>query len=268
MEVTMNSNSLEPEVEDCVNRIEAGIEQLYLEWYFNPQRDILRNDFTYRIELDHKGEDKKPRVRLRSGSLTNRKTVILGGENAIKALLVIREKLCDNALMDLQRILSSGEFPFWFYKESEFLPPYDPVEIMKMILVQCKEIKPDSVASLMDIENLSGFFVEEYPDTKISYQRFETSINLLNVVDLKESIRQALAIILPIESTSSFSISRLLGRLCKGQFTSRPYHFYVDMGWKDTKYLLRFVNIAGFPSTRASNPRNGIRHPQHKGIFM
>lgn len=267
MESQMDRNTLETEVLECVVRTERAIEELYLEWYYYPKRDIMHFSFTYRIELDKNNDGKSSRIRIRSGSGENRKTFYIGAAiPALKALIFLRPILSDVAIIDLQRILSTGEFPFWFYKDAPDgqKNPYDPVAIMKMTIANSKRIKPLSSPMIIDIDDLSGFFIEEYPNPLITYKRLESRIDLLNDIDLNQSVEQALINILPKESNCSFRLTRLLGRYWNGEFSGEPYQFYIDMGWDSGKYILRFLNIAGFPNNRKPETKITVPYPQLK----
>jgi hypothetical protein len=207
--------------------------------------------------LDNNGDGKYPRIRLRSGSTTNRKTFYIGPvEESLKALIFLRNVLCDTAIIDLQRILDTSEYPLWFYKDSpnNTKPPYEPAFIMKTTIALCKKIKPNSLPLPFDIDDLSGFFIEEMPANDISYKRLDSSIDLLDDMDFEQCLQESLIKILPEKSTSSFFLTQCYGRYWKGDFKADPYLFYLDVGWNNGKYTLRLLNIAGFPRENKRKP--------------
>ncbi len=262
----MNRSQLEPDVLECVERIERAVETMYLEYHYDQSRDIMNSNFTYRVELDKNGEDKQPRIRLRSGSTTNRKTYYAGTLiPALKALVFLRSVLCERALVDLQRLSSYEKFHSWFSKEPidiSMPTTHTPELIMLKIIEHCRKIRPQSSPYPSDIDDLSGFFIEEVGNDFLTYQRLESSVDLLDETDLDERLQNALIKILPESSSCSFCITKVNGRYWLGDFTRDPYRFYIDMGWVDGQYLLRFLNIAGFPRKKTIQPIQPTLFPQ------
>jgi hypothetical protein len=240
----MNRDDLEPKILKCVTRIEQAVETMYLEWYFYPKQESKKFEFSYRIEIDNHSKNKQGRIRLRSGSETNRKTFFIGrADLALKGLIFLQETLCDRATIDLQRILSSGKFPFWFSKE--IINGVTPESIIKLIASLSNKIRPGSVPIMFDLENFSGFFIED-SYKGISCQILEKSVNVLDAPNLESSLALAITKILPRNSISSFNITRHLGNFWMGIFSNEPYYFYVDIGWSEGKYQVKLLNIAGF----------------------
>ncbi len=252
MESILNRNDIEPEIYECVVRVEKAIEELYLEWYWYPKDESKRHNFSYRIELDGCLDDKEGRIRIRSGSTGNRRTFYIGKSvPAIKGLLFLKEKLCDNAVLDLQKILSQGRVPVWtFIDVKNNLPcPYSPEFILGKINEYSKEINSNSTPLITDIYQFSGFFLDYLPVNKTNYRTIESSVNLLDDINLEQCICNAITEILPADSDCSFSATRFLGNYWTGVFQESPYQFYFDLGWREGSYLLKFLNIAGFSRT-------------------
>jgi hypothetical protein len=166
-------------------------------------------------------------------------------------LLFLKEKLCDNAVLDLQKILSQGRVPFWtFIDVKNNIPcPYSPEYIMGKINELSKEINSESTPLVVDINHFSGFFLDSFPMNKIRYRTIESSMNLLDDINLDLCIQNAISKILPARSDCSFSATRFLGNFWTGIFQESPYQFYIDLGWRDGSYLLKFLNVARFSGT-------------------
>jgi hypothetical protein len=251
----MDRGSLEPDVLECVSKIEQAVETLYFEWYY--YRPNLNSEFTYRVEVVNREEQGiiTQYIRLCSGSGDKRKAFYIGKlALAVKALTFLNNILCDRALSDLQRILQANYDPFLGEDLSTGgVTKFTAEEVIKTLLRVSKEIKPNSLPTPLEIDGLIGFFIQEYPATDLCYQRFEATINLLDVDTYENCLRETLTELLPPDSTSAFCIDKNFGRYIQGRFLDRPYFYYFDLGWKNGNLELHLMNIGGFPRKRSDD---------------
>jgi hypothetical protein len=251
----MDRGSLEPDVLECVSKIEEAVEMLYFEWYC--YRTNLNSEFTYRIEVVNREEQGSitKYIRLCSGSGDKRKAFYIGKfALAVKALTFLRNILCDRALSDLQRILQADYNPFLGEDLSTGgITKFTAEQVIKTLIRVSDEIKPNSLPTPLEIDGLIGFFIQEYPANDLCYQRFEATIKLLNVDTYENCLRETLSELLPPDSTSAFCIDKNFGRYLQGRFLDRPYFYYFDLGWKNGNLELHLMNIAGFPRNRSDD---------------
>jgi hypothetical protein len=214
--------------------------------------------FSYRIEQVNRGDGKY--LRLAYCSKENRLISYIGKcEVAIRALILLRPKLCDRVVYDLVHIVENGEFPFWYYKTPIYtdyrggLSMDELIDfhfIRESILKKAEKIKPDARPITYDIDNLGGFFIEEYPNENIVYKPINLEVDLISNNSFLQSLDEKLPLLFPVDSKYSFSIERNLGRFITGRFMEKPYSFFIDVVWCGDCFKVRMLNIAGFQKIR------------------
>jgi hypothetical protein len=249
----MESNSMLGEVEDAKIRIEKAIENFYLEWFF-VRRKFLDMDFTYRIEQFTRGNEKY--LRLCFGSGEGKICKYIGKlEPSIRALIYLRPKLTDKCVYQLVQLLEKNDLPFWFYKSPVYtdgkgvmaLTDFVDFEFIQSSIAQkASNLKPDSKPIAYDLDNLFGFFIDEYPSSRIFYKPISIEIDLTSNHEFLESLDEQIQKLFPVESRYSFSIGKNLGRYITGMFLENPYNFFFDITWAGDIFKVRLLNIAGF----------------------
>lgn len=253
------SLTTESDVDICRIRIEQAVEKFYLDWYFN-HRSFYNTEFTYRIEQFTKKGEKY--LRFRYGSDKNRLTGYIGNlDPALRACLAIRNKLCDQASENLSHILATCDLGHWFYK----VPLYSELNgeknkdffidfnfVMGAIIEKAKKIKPIATPMEYDLDNLVGFFIEEYPSPDIICRSLSTEIDLISQSDFLSKLDVELPRLLPVASRYAFNVEKSMGRYLIGKFLERPYYVYVDVVWKGEFYACRILNIAGFDKEKSN----------------
>lgn len=240
------------EFEEAKQRVEKAIENFYLEYYY-VQRKYLKFNFSYRIEQVSHNNEKYIRFCFSSGK--DRICRYIGKlEPALRACIKLRPKLCDNALLDLVRIIEKNELPFWFYKlplqqesRGDFsLDDYVNFEfIMNSITQKARAIKGESRAIPYDLDNFVGFFIDEYPATSIFCRPIMIEINLIDSQDFLHNLDEKIPSIFPSESKLSFDLNKNYGRYITGRFLEQPYSFYFDIVWSGEFFKVRILNITG-----------------------
>ena len=243
----MNRIELKPDVQKCVLRIEHAVETLIFDYQLAkvPTKKDYSKD--YRLELDFKGNDEIPRIRIRAGSKDERKIFYIGRvEPAVNALIFLREYLCEKAFNDLQQILNSNR---WINFESETeIFPYTPEEIMNTMIEVCNQTNSLIRPRFTRVHTIDGLFFDNEFHPRISYVKLECIIDLLDdEKSLDERIRKAIQEVTPEMAKYSFSKTKTVGKHWFGDFSERYKYLYFDIGWFDNKYVLHIVNLAGFP---------------------
>lgn len=252
------------EVDKCQINVEKAVAKFYLAWKQN-SHVFFTTEFSYRIEeVVVKGEKY---IRLRYGSENDRLVVYIGKKAAaLYSLMSLRKQLCDKANSQLQKIVeNSGELDLWFHKYPLKSSSTDKIQsslwdfdyVIKAITRKTRQINPDADAMMeRELENLRGFFIEEYPNPKILYKPLSIEIDLVNKLEFDEKLDVQLPKVLPPESTYSFTVEKLLGKYVWGKFQEKPYSIYFDIFWKNGFYSCRILNLAGFVKEKTKKSDN------------
>jgi hypothetical protein len=247
----MNRDSLEPEVGICIKRIEKALQAMYWQWMWQ-RSDLHHFNLSYGIETRTLKNGQMYLVLIFDLRGKKRYFPVGQAESALKALIFLQENLCDQAIYDLQKIISDLGVPFWYFKEfpPETKLPFEIETIMKLTIEIGEKIKRDSLPILSDIDRINGFLIQDYPPLNVNCKRLEAEIKLYEGQYLENDLYEALVKILPSESTMSFGVTKKQGRYLFGNFSSDMNIYYVDFKWDNANWVFRLLYFAGFPNLK------------------